>query len=69
MSISGEARYSAPAHNVLALRLYSGCNSGLITLGPLVTVPAWVAAMVFDAVIFILTLAKAIRVRKYFLSF
>ena len=53
------------SHSSHSLSPLLGCSSGLITLGPLVTVPAWTAVMVFDSLIFILTLAKAIQVRKY----
>jgi len=42
-----------------------GCNSGLIGLSPTITIPSWVAVIVFDTVIFVLTLISAVHKFKY----
>lgn len=42
------------------LRPVLGCQSGLATLNPTTTIPAWAGVIAFDTVLFVLTLTKAI---------
>ncbi|KAL5511032.1 hypothetical protein ACEPAH_4247 [Sanghuangporus vaninii] len=46
------------------LRPVLGCQSGLATLNPTTTIPAWAGVIAFDTVLFVLTLAKALHSYK-----
>ena len=43
------------------LRPVLGCQSGLASLNPTTTIPAWAGVIAFDTVLFVLTLTKAIH--------
>ncbi|KAL5531109.1 hypothetical protein ACEPAG_3985 [Sanghuangporus baumii] len=47
------------------IRPVFGCDSGLVSLNTTITTPAWAALMIFDTVIFLLTLTKVVAKSRH----
>lgn len=44
-----------------------GCNSGITYISSSTTVPGWTSVLIFDTLIFVLSLIRALKMRKYLL--